>query len=431
VAAVPDARLVVDGPFCVVQKAEMHGAHDPGSDLVSVDGIGRLMHTDVRLEGAAIYNAVMERSEAVVEVLREAAALPGTGVVLIASMDFHQVIAAPLERYRRAAQRAGGAPLLILPARSLDGDWLDGYATTLERLAEDLALGQPEPEPGRVALVGHLRDRGEGDQAGNAAELRRLVAGLGLELACTWLDGGDVAHLAEVRRAGTIVALPYARAAARHLARRLGVPLVESGLPLGLDGTRAFVRALAAATGRTEQGEAFLDVELGRLVPRLRPLVHRFLAGRAVVVHADPHLALALPGLLAELGMEVVGLVAQGGDGCLEPGERERLAALGGACQPRLELATRGPRGLEADRGTEADVLIASTLFPYAPRRATWVPFGYPNYLSHPITPRPFLGFNGIEWWVETLVEACQRADLRSPDVADERGATADPGGGE
>ncbi len=60
------------------------------------------------------------------------------------------------------------------------------------------------------------------------------------------------------------------------------------------------------------------------------------------------------------------------------------------------------------------DVVVAPTLFPHRPRRATWVPFGYPNYLTHPIRPTPYLGLDGVRWWVERLTEACQMAETRT-----------------
>ena len=409
-SAIADARLVVDGPFCVVQKAEMHAAHDPTSTLVGTAGPGRLVPTDLQGKGPGVLNTLRGREGPLVELLTEVAQMPGTGVVLLAAMDLQEAAAAPLERYRRKAAEQGGAPLVLVDARSLDGDWLDGYARTLDRVAEALPLPEPQPDPLCVALVGHLMDRNEADQRANLAELARLLGGFGVRLASTWLDGSPAAGLAGVHRAGTVVSLPYARAAARRLAARLGAPLVEADLPLGVVGTCRFVRTVADAVGRRAEAEAFLARELAGLLPELRPLAFRYLAGRSALVNADPHVAAGLAELLAELGIELAGLTVTASPELLDPATVARLQPL----SPRYEppLGPRTSSGQVDDADVDADVLVASTLFPHAPRRATWLPFGYPNYLRHPTAPRPFLGLAGARVWVDDLVEACLRSDL-------------------
>lgn len=411
VSAIADARLVIDGPFCVIQKAELHGAHDLGATLVSPTGQGRLVHSDLQIKGSAVFNALLDRGDLLVRLLAEVATLPDTGAVFLTSMDFHQVLATPLERYRRAATKQGGAPLVLVDSRSLDGDWLDGYARVVDRLAEVLELPPAAPEPRRVALVGHFMDRREGDQLGNLHELTRLLAGAGADVASLWLDGGPLEALRGVHRAGVIVSLPYARAAARRLAERLNVPCVEADLPIGLAATCRFVRQVAAAIDNRAAAEVFLRSEVDALLPTLRPLAHRFLAGRRVLLNADPYLAASLAELLGELGMEVVGVTVPAIPELLAAADRERLLPLHAVFQP--ELGARGAAGLCDDDEVDADVLIASSLFPHDPRRATWIPFGYPNFLRHPTALRPFLGFAGARTWVDDLVEACVRAELR------------------
>lgn len=419
ISAISDARLVVDGPFCVPFKAEVQCAHDTGCTLISRTGPGRIVHTDIRFDANVVYNAAIDRGPDIVRVLAEVSALDGTGLVLFTAMDLYHVVATPMERYRRkaSAQVPDGAPIVLLEARSLEGDWLDGYARVLDRVAEAIPLPAIDPAPERVALVGHLMDRNEGDQLGNVQEMRRLLTGLGLEVVSVWLDGGPLADLQAVQRAGTIVSMPYGRAAARRLAERLGAGCVEVDLPLGLGATTRFLEAVGAATGRSEAARALVDTELREVVPRVSPLVFRFLSGRTAIVVADPNLAMVLPGLLGELGVEVRSLAVHGAPGSLDERGVARLEALGGVFEPEQRLQSRGPRGLRLDWETEADLVITHTLMPHDPVHASWVPFGYPNYLVHPTTPRPFLGFAGLHFWVETLVEAAQRSDLRKDSV--------------
>ncbi len=415
VGAVSDVRLVVDGPYCVVQKAEMHMAHDPASGLVAAAGVGRVGHTDLHLNQNVAYRVTVDRGHDIVQVLAEVASLPATGLVLLTSMDFHQILAAPLERYRRQAEASGGAPIALLEARCLTASWLQGYAAVLERVAALAPLPATAPEPDTVAVVGHLFDRRAGDVEGNRLEVARLLEGLGLRVVCVWPDGGPLRGLCAAASAQWVVSLPYAREAARCLAERLGVPVVEAPLPLGLQGTREFLRCVAAATGHPESFERAWDREMSVLIPQVRDPSFRYLAGRRAWVMADPHVGAGLVELLRDLGMEVAGLTVMAPSDEVEAGTLARLREAGAVFEPPL---TEWPQdGLEADTEMEVDVVVAPTLFPHRPRRATWVPFGYPNYLSHPIRPSPYLGIEGVRWWVERLTEACQMAETHQAGV--------------
>ena len=105
----------------------------------------------------------------------------------------------------------------------------------------------------------------------------------------------------------------------------------------------------------------------------------------------------------------------------LDEATRDYLRDLGAVYEQGIDERPGG--GLRLDEEVDADVLIAPTLFPHDPVRARWIPFGYPNYLVHPVLPRPFLGFEGVRWWVETLVEAVLRSETEGGDT--QRGGTA------
>ncbi|MBM4398279.1 MAG: hypothetical protein FJ087_21645, partial [Deltaproteobacteria bacterium] len=381
VNAVSDAYLVVDGPYCVIYKLDMQMAHDPGSTLMDPAGLGRVFMTDIRMNTTVVYNMATDRGHDIEQVLRKAASLPGAGVVLLTSMDFNHLLSVPLGSYRRRVAREGGAPVVQVDNESLDGDWLDGYARVLERLAAELDLDDAAPGPDRVAVVGHLMDRNEGDQTGNVAELERLVRGLGLDPVSVWPSGGPVAALREARRAGSIVSLPYGRAAARILGERLAVPVIEADLPLGLAGTGRFLAVVGKSTGREAEAGAFAESELSRVVPAVRRHVFRYLAGRRASVHADPVLALALPELLREAGIETVALTVVGEPRHLDETARAGLLAAGARFEP--VVCPTDPLGFP---GGKADLVVSGSLFPGRDDEAfEWVPLGYPSYTYHPI----------------------------------------------
>ncbi len=421
VDAISDAYLVVDGPFCVLQKAEMQVGHHPATTLVAPAGMSRVVQTDLHLKPIPAHNVALDRGRDIVSVLSGVAAHPGAGIVLLTSMDFHQILGAPLERYRRSAGKEGGAPIALLDARSLEGDWLDGYARTLDVVARTIELPEPDPALHRVAVVGHMMDRLEGDQLGNVRELGRMLERMGLELVATWPSGVSTAELAEVHRAGLVISLPYGRAAARTLVDRLGCGLVEVDLPLGLGPSVEMLDAVGEATGRLDSSSVVAGDEATRVASSAEILVHRFLAGRRAVVQADPYVAMALAELLDDLGMEVSALHVVAEERGLDEATRDYLRDLGAVYEQGIDERPGG--GLRLDEEVDADVLIAPTLFPHDPVRARWIPFGYPNYLVHPVLPRPFLGFEGVRWWVETLVEAVLRSETEGGDT--QRGGTA------
>ncbi len=419
--AIPDIYLVVDGPYCLVQKAEMQVAHNPASTLVSPAGVGRVVVTDIQTDTLVVANMATNRGVDIRTVLTEVANLPEAGMVLISSMDFHEITRAPLDLYRRQVAPACRAPIGIIEGRSLEDDWLEGYARTLDQVAQIIALPSPEPAPERVAIVGLLFDRAEGDHQGNLAELDRLVAALGLVLVSVWPSGVPTASLSAVQSAGTIVSLPYGRAAARTLAERLGATLVEVDLPLGPDATLDFLDALGNAVGRIAEARAFCSQEMDRIEAASSSLVHRHLVGRRAIVAGDPHVAAGLCNLLPTLGMEVASVIVQARAAALPSAQAERLRAYGAWFEPSMD--ERIVDGLALDRDVEADIVIAPTLVPIAPLRAAYLPFGYPNYLAHALLPQPFLGFKGTLWWIERLVSASLQAEGRASSTLSGGGA--------
>ncbi|MBI5241271.1 MAG: hypothetical protein HY926_12435 [Elusimicrobia bacterium] len=246
------------------------------------------------------------------------------------------------------------------PARA--GSARDGYAAALEALAAGLDLGGARPEKGKVAVVGCFMDRNEGDHRGNVAELERMLRALGLEPASVWLSGRPHETLREARRAGAVLSLPHGREAARVLARRLGVSVVEAGLPFGLQATRRFVETLGREFGRGKQADAFIRRELDLVAPRLEWSVPHAFLNRRFVFAGDPHYGAAFAELIAELG-------------------------------GRTEVLDLPPHGLGPDA---ADLLVADTRVLERTRpRTAWLEFGFPCELTHFLKDEPFLGFPG------------------------------------
>ena len=401
--AVADLRLLVDGPDCSFFRAQhVFGAHDLRSTLLDVGGVHRVLHTGLHPDTVA-----GGHDDRLAALVGRALTTPGAALLLVAALPMAAITGVDYEGLvREAAAEAATdgpvAPVMLLPRRSLEADWLDGWADTLAEIAATLPLPPARPREGTVAVVGHLLDRNEEDQRGNARELRRLLtAGLGLEVVSVWLEGGPVSELTRVAEAETVLGLPHAERAAATLAERTGARLVGTELPFGLGATDRFLRAVGDATDRASRAEGFIADQRAEIDRRWEWLVPRRLLHRAVGIEADPYL---LPGFceLARLvGMRVGHVVAHGR-------ERPELAI------PDVGVRWEPPLGARPGVRTELlpplDLLITNALG--ASRRdadGTRVPtleLGYPSRAYHASFDAPFLGYRGALRFVDRLANA-------------------------
>jgi nitrogenase molybdenum-iron protein alpha/beta subunit len=406
VNALADAYLVVDGPNCVFFKAEhLFGAHDLASSLLDVGGLHRIIHTDVNVD------AVITGHEALVgSQLRAVGRHERVGGLFLTALPMAALTGID---YPELAERIGvetGRKIYALRARSLELDWLDGYADFLATLAAEIPLPARRPDPTKLAIVGHFMDRNEGDGLGNLAELERLCRALGLELVSVWLGGQRVGELERVAEAGTVVSLPHGREAARILADRLGATLVRAPLPFGVDATSAFVRCVAESTGRAAAAARFCDESVAAIGRHWRWLVPRRLLHRGIAFFGDPHLAAGLVELAGFVGMRVTLLAAcsrrreidswqtvPAGTVATSDISSEATASASSAIvwEPRVAALAR----LLGAVAAETDVLVSNYWgLRWAAERCPTVKqleLGFPSRGYHRCRPAPWLGYEG------------------------------------
>lgn len=383
--AIKKAFLIVDGPYCVFTKAEMQYCHNLHCGLIPPLGRSRIVHTAQKVLHEEVTDLSTDRTASVDGIFAEVCRHRAAEIVLTTSFDFHELTNFPLKEIARKNAERFKKPVFHIPSASLGGGWLDGYSRTCTAIAKGLALSARKSKKNKVAVVGYLFDRDEPDHVGNIKELKRLLKALGMETASIWLSGKRISHLKEVETASLIVSLPYAREAARILGKRLRVPVVETGLPLGLTGTERFLTALGAKLGRRVSTERFIRREVSAAIRDTRVHVLRVIRGRAAHIRIDdPHLGAALTGLCRDLGITV-----------------------------HDESSAPVPSS-PADR--------ASLLFSPSTEKMKGVihtPFGYPNYNYHPVTESPFLGFTGFRHLVDRITMDILRSESPGDDSSD------------
>jgi nitrogenase molybdenum-iron protein alpha/beta subunit len=414
VNAVPDALLVMDGKDCVVQKtSQIQGNHDWHSTLTSSDGSHRVLTTHAMPED------VWKGRQADVErVLRYAVARGDIGVVLLGALRMASITEPQYDMILERFARDTGTtkPLVLLPTRSREDDWIAGYADTLAALARALPLSQRLPsDVPRVGIVGYLLDRNEEDHGANLRELRRLIEGIGARLVSVWLGGESTKQLAAIGEADVLVAMPYARQAGQILAERTGARLVEGDLPMGLGGTSRWLQQVALALRTEEQAQAFVDRELAHAAPKLEWVVSLLLAGQSMAFLGDPHLMRGFLDMAKELGIRVpfraIWAASREDQDDLRDDPLDDPVVF---TDPREgQMSTAFDRVI-AERNVRLVVANSYALLDLSPKIAAFE-LGYPSFHAHALTDQPFLGYTGCLSLVGRLTERLKLHELLAP----------------
>jgi nitrogenase molybdenum-iron protein alpha chain len=96
---------------------------------------------------------------------------------------------------------------------------------------------------------------------------------------------------------------------AKELEKRHGVPYTEKLMPTGLDNTDAWLREIAGYLGKEEEAEELIAAERKRVQPKIDE-IKKILKGKRAFVSAGQSRAIGIPNLLADLGIEIIGITA-------------------------------------------------------------------------------------------------------------------------
>ncbi|MBI5534493.1 MAG: hypothetical protein HY898_17340 [Deltaproteobacteria bacterium] len=385
--AVRDLYLLVEGPDCTYMKTQyLQGNHDWLSTLTSVSGVHRIANT-------ALHPAQMSgsREESLQQTLLRVASNPAVPAVALTSMPMAFITGAEYGRLTREVSRQTGKSILHVPGKSLSGDWLDGYSEVLLAMATQLDLSGGKPAPNKVGIVGYLYDRNEQDHVANVRELDRMCKAVGLELVSVWLSGQDFHELAAIRDASVIISLPYARKAARQVAKRTGARLLELELPIGLQTTEAWMREIAKISGKLDAAEAFIDQELSAIVPRLEWVIPFVFQNRSVAFIGDPYVMPGIAELVSTVGMKLSFAVITN-RALHAAGLSQRFPEVELLLYPKMKGLMRFlTRRFETG---PVHLTIANNAGILGGEGAI-LEFGFPSFFRHALYDRPFLGFAG------------------------------------
>ncbi|MFA6319084.1 MAG: nitrogenase component 1 [Elusimicrobiota bacterium] len=306
-------------------------------------------------------------------------------------------------------------PVDYIRTLGFEGDLYEGYAAVLDRVLDRVPFSEQRPRPGRVSVAGFFFHRHEPDVAADSVELGRLLSSLGLEPGPCLLGGEPYARLMEAAESEALVCLPYLDAGGRP-PRSLPCRKVRAGLPMGINGTAAWLRRVGAELG-VKPSRVSAAVGRGRAGPAFAALTaktRRSLKGRRSAVFADTPLAAGLAGFAAEVGLPpvLVGLRDESLGGkeaflrLLRQSGTEPPKDLEVLCNPPLADARRSIAALCRDGSL--GLLFGSNYEAAEPGRAGLripvVETGFPCVGWHASEPSPSLGFAGAECLAERIL---------------------------
>jgi nitrogenase molybdenum-iron protein alpha chain len=409
--AVPDTALIIDCANCGADKFSMIGGlHDLGSSITHWSRQPRARFSNIRAD-----DMVLGTEGKLRESLLELIAQRQPKLVFLVQSSAVQLIGSNHDVVAEDIEAETGVPIAVVRPQPLSGDWLDGVSAALEGLARRLELSEREPGDDAVGVVGYPFERFEQDHASNVRELRRILEAMDCTMPRAWLDGSDAVASQAIGRASTLLAMSSGRTAAAILAQRTGARVVECGLPMGIEGTSRWIRGVAAALGRREQAERFIERELDELVPRLERVVRRTFIGRSAAVIGGPEQVTLLGELLGELGIAVRLAVPFGRREHAADEVRRAMAVqqhpaevLFDATFPEVEDAFRS-----LVQSKRLDFVIGSGGARDAAKalRLPYVEIGHPCYVRHALFDAPWLGYRGVLWIADTLFNMLHEID--------------------
>lgn len=396
--AIKDAYLLVEGPDCTYLKTEfIQGNHDLMANLTSVSGFHRITNTALHPSQMA-----SSREDKICGMLTQIAASDFVSCVFLTSMPMAFITGADYDRLCRSVAAETGTPAIAIPGKSLSHDWLNGYAEVQKAIAKNIPLSpKATGKKPRVGIVGYLFDRNEEDHFGNIRELQRMIEGIGAEISSIWFSGNSFHELARIEASDIIVSLPYGRFAAKHVARKLGVPCLTLDYPFGLTATETWLRTLGRHLGLEDETTRFLDAELGRIVPKLEWAIPAIFLHKTYGYIGDPVLVHGFKEIAELLGGKLEFAFITSIPANMNKPERLELEEDSLVLNPSSQMLF--PKKVD---------LIVSNSVPHFHIKSPFMEFGFPSFFTHCLYDRPFLGINGFVAFVDLLLNHLRRDEI-------------------
>lgn len=241
VNAIKDAYLWVDSPDCFFMKCDnIQWNHDLNSELRNPNWEHKILSTI-----SDANNVIDNRNSSFVKTLSYMASKDYTNLIFVSSMPMSQLVWVDYDwLINIVSVDYPKKSIFNIPSRSMTDCWLDWYSDLLFSLAKNIDITWANPIKNKIAIIWNLFDRNEWDCRWNVSELKKIFTWLWLDIVSIWLDWWNYEDILNVKKASMIISLPYWRKAAKKIAKRLGVDILELDLPFWLTQTIDFIKEI-------------------------------------------------------------------------------------------------------------------------------------------------------------------------------------------
>lgn len=239
--AIKDSYLWIDSPDCFFMKCDIiQWNHDLNSILRKANWEHKILSTISDVD-----NIIDNRNSNFVKSLSDMASKDFTNLIFVSSMPMSQLVWVDYDWLIESVNKNyPNKSIFNIPSKSMTDCWLDWYSDLLFSLAKNIDISWANPSSNKVAIVWNMFDRNEWDSKWNIEELKNIFNWLWLEIVSIWLDWSNYEDILKIKEAWTIISLPYWRKAAKKIANRLWINLLELDIPFWINNTINFINKI-------------------------------------------------------------------------------------------------------------------------------------------------------------------------------------------
>lgn len=380
--AIKDSYLWMDSPDCFFFKVDyIQWNHDLTSRLRRANWEHKILSTISTAD-----NVIWNRNDDFIKSLKSMVEKDFVKQVFVSSMPMSQIVWTDYEWVINEVkiQTNSSKPIFHIPSRSMTDCWLEWYADLLFSLAKNIDITWASSQKNNVAIVWNLFDRGEWDCMGNIHELRRIIEWLWLNVVSIWLDWWNYDDILKIKDAETILSLPYWRKAAKKIAQRLWVDVLELDLPFWLDKTWEFIREIGKYFWKEKVAEEFIKKELKEFnkIDIIKWIVPHTFFWKKISFHGDPYLLNGIIDLSKTMWFQLGKVFIHGDEKHIKNNKEISLDGIDYTFGFKQDL-------LDWD----IDILITNSHVTLRKELKLIMQFWFPSYDYHIYTYEPYFGY--------------------------------------
>ncbi len=369
VNAIKDIALYVDWPDCVFWKADfIYKTHDLNSKLK-----GPNINTKLYFSWVMPNKMVREYDDKIKRKLSFIVDNDYFSIWVVTCMPVTWLLATQYNNIYNELKK----DFIFIPSFT-DKFRLDWYATFLKELAKFIKLDSTKEKIKlNISIIWYLFDRNEWDCISNIEEIKRILGLLWIKVNSVWLSWDNYNDLKSVENSELIVLLPYWKQAWNILSKKLWIDCIETEVPFWLKNTIEFVKKISDKLWIEKTiVDSILRSEVEFSKWKIDLLDEKKFLNKNYIYAWDPFLEDSIKDIGDFLWMNHI----------------------------KTYSYTWTKQGkIEDFDWKNIDIVIWNSEFNINLQNCTMFEFWFPSYNNHFLIFRPYMGFRGLIYFIESL----------------------------